>query len=263
MMGYETILLEKRDGIAYLTLNRPERANTLNRRLMEEVVAAMEEVAGDRETRVVIVTGAGQRHFCGGADLREANLASRDTGAGTPDAMGVFEKIPQPVIAAINGVAMGGGCEIALACDLRIMVDDAQIGVPEIKFGALPAGGGTQRLPRIVGMAKAKELIFSGNPISAQEAERIGLINKVVPREQLMSAAEEMARVFIDRAAFALATAKFLVNKAADVDLATGLTLERRLIMTMATPEERLAERDRAAATQSTYANIFSKATPA
>jgi enoyl-CoA hydratase/carnithine racemase len=262
MMGYETILLEKRDGIAYLTLNRPERANTINRRLMDEVVAAMDEVAGDRETRVVIVTGAGQRHFCGGADLREANLASRD-GGNTPDAMSAFEKIPQPVIAAINGAAMGGGCEIALACDIRIMVEDAQIGVPEIKFGALPAGGGTQRLPRIVGMAKAKELIFSGNPISAQEAERIGLINKVVPREQLLPAAEEMARVFIDRAAFALATAKLLVNKAADLDLASGLTLERRLIMTMATPEERLAERDRAAATQSTYANIFSKATPA
>jgi enoyl-CoA hydratase/carnithine racemase len=223
-------------------------------------VAAIGEVTGDGETRVVIITGAGGRHFCGGADLREANLASRDGGSTMPDAMSAFEQCPLPVIAAINGAAMGGGCEIALACDIRIIADTAPIGLPEIRFGALPAGGGTQRLPRIVGLANAKELIFSGLPITAHEAERIGLVNKVVPLDQLMSTAEELARVYIDRAAFALATAKLLTTRSLDMDLATGLTMERRLIKTMATPEERLAERDRAMALQTTYANIFSKA---
>jgi enoyl-CoA hydratase len=259
-MRYETILVELMDEVATITINRPDRANTISPQLVDDMTAAFRAIEEDAGVRAVIITGAG-RHFCGGADLKE--LGSGGGRGLNLDFFSVFEQHPKPVIAAINGAAMGGGCEIALACDIRIMVEGAQIGVPEIRFGALPAGGGTQRLPRIVGMAKAKELIFSGNPISAQEAERIGLVNKVVPPEQLMPAAEEMARVFIDRAAFALATAKLLVNKAADVDLATGLTLERRLIMTMATPEERLAERDRAAATQSTYANIFSKATPA
>jgi enoyl-CoA hydratase/carnithine racemase len=260
-MDFETILLEQRDGIAYVTLNRPERANTINRRLMADMLAALDDIAVDAECRVVIVTGAG-RHFCGGADLREAQVSSgmsTDRGAAR-DFITRIEEIPQPVIAAINGAAMGGGCEIALACDIRIIAQSAQIGVPEIRFGALPAGGGTQRLPRIVGPAKAKELIFSGLPISAEEAERIGLVNKVVPAEELLPTAEAMARVFIERAAFALAAAKYLVNKANELDLATGLDLERRVIATMASAEERAAARDRAAATQATYANIFSKA---
>jgi enoyl-CoA hydratase/carnithine racemase len=132
--------------------------------------------------------------------------------------------------------------------------------VPEIRFGALPAGGGTARLPRVVGFGKAKELIFSGLPISAEEAERIGLVNKAVPPEELMPAAEAMARVFSERAAYALSAAKFLLNKGRDVDTTTALALERRIINTMASPEERAAARDQAAATQSTYANIFGKA---
>jgi enoyl-CoA hydratase/carnithine racemase len=263
-MDYETILLEKREGIAYLTLNRPERANTISRQLSADVLGALDEVAADTETRVVIVTGAG-RHFCGGADLRD--MGRSVTGGGNPtvaaggrDMMSRFEEIPQPVIAAINGAAMGGGCEIALACDIRIMSTSAQIGVPEIRFGALPAGGGTARLPRVVGMGKAKELIYSGLPITAEEAERIGLVNKAVPPEELMPAAEAMARVFSERAAYALAAAKFLLNKGRDVDTTTALALERRIINTMASPEERAAARDQAAATQATYANIFGKA---
>ncbi|MGE3601508.1 MAG: enoyl-CoA hydratase/isomerase family protein, partial [Dehalococcoidia bacterium] len=170
-----------------------------------------------------------------------------------------FAVIPPPGIAAINGAAMGGGCEIALACDIRVMSTSAQIGVPEIRFGALPAGGGTARLPRTVGMGKAKELIYSGLPIPAEEAERIGLVNKAVPPEELMATAEAMARVFQERAAYALSAAKFLLNRGRDVDTTTALALERRIIATMASPEERAAARDQAAATQATYANIFGK----
>lgn len=260
-MAYETVILERRDGIAYLTLNRPDRANTINRQLSSDVLAALDEVAGDPETRVVILTGAG-RHFCGGADLRDMRPGGLGNvgGGGGRDMMSRFEEIPQPVIAAINGAAMGGGCEIALACDVRIIADTAQIGVPEIRFGALPAGGGTQRLPRIVGLAKAKELIYSGMPVSAEDAMRIGLVSRAVPAAELMTAAEEMARVFVERAAFALSAAKFLLNKSLDLDLANGLALERRIIGTMASPEERAAARERAAATQATYANIFGKA---
>src|SRR5271169_7059520 len=192
-MNYETIILERKEGIGYLTLNRPDRANTISLQLMREVVSAMEQVEADQEYRVVILTGAG-KHFCGGADLRDfaerarqrASSGSERQGGGdfvTPrrDIFNAFEESRVPVIAAINGAAMGGGCEIALACDVRVISDTASIGLPEIRFGALPAGGGTQRLPRLVGSGVAKEMIFSGLPYTAEDALRIRLVNKVVP----------------------------------------------------------------------------------
>ena len=178
-MKYETIILDRKDGIGYLTLNRPDRANTISLQLMHDVVSAMEQVEADPEYRVVILTGAG-KHFCGGADLRDfaeraqqraASGAERSGGGDfvTPrrDIFSALEESRVPVIAAINGAAMGGGCEIALACDVRVISDTATIGLPEIRFGALPAGGGTQRLPRLVGAGIAKEMIFSGLPWTA------------------------------------------------------------------------------------------------
>jgi len=257
-MSYETILVDKREGIGYLTLNRPERANSINGRLSSEMNDALDDLGSDGETRVIILTGAG-RHFCGGADLRAAfeNGGRRPTS--NVNFISHLEQVDLPVIAAINGAAMGGGCEIALACDVRVIASTAQMGLPEIRFGALPAGGGTQRLPRLVGSGLAKELIFSGLPISADDALRIGLVNRVASPTELMSTCEEMARVFIQRARFALAAAKFLVNEGLQVDLETGLKLEKRIIDRMATDEEKSAERDRAAATQATYANIFKK----
>jgi enoyl-CoA hydratase/carnithine racemase len=257
-VAYETILVEKRDGIGYLTLNRPDRANTINGQLSSDVNDALDDFASDKETRVIILTGAG-RHFCGGADLKSILERSGTRPRSSVNFMSHFESIDLPVIAAINGAAMGGGCEIALACDIRVMSSTATIGLPEIRFGALPAGGGTQRLPRLVGPGKAKELIFSGLPISADEALRIGLVNKVSEPEELIQTCEEFARVLIERAAFALAAAKFLINEGLQTDLETGLKLERRVINHMASDEERAAERDRAAATQATYANIFGK----
>jgi enoyl-CoA hydratase/carnithine racemase len=269
---YETIILDRKDGIGYLTLNRPERANTISFQLMTDVVNAMEEVEKDPEFRVVIVTGAGEKHFCGGADLRdfaerarEAKSRGERQGGGdfvSPrrDLFSALEESRVPVIAAINGAAMGGGCEIALACDIRVIADTATIGLPEIRFGALPAGGGTQRLPRLVGSGIAKEMIFSGLPNTAEDALRIRLVNKVVPAAALIPECEKIARVYIERAAYALKTAKALINRGVELPLKDALALERKMIAEMATPEERKKAQDQAAATQKTYARIFNKA---
>src|SRR5271167_506491 len=217
-MKYETIILERRDGIGYLTLNRPDRANTISLQLMRDMVGAMEEVEADAEYRVVIVTGAG-KHFCGGADLRDFAERARERASGGPERQGsgnfvtpqrdIFSALEEsrvPVIAAINGAAMGGGCEIALACDIRVISDAATIGLPEIRFGALPAGGGTQRLPRLVGAGIAKQMIFSGLPWTPEEAFRVGLVNRVVPAGALIKECETIAGVYVGRAAYALKT---------------------------------------------------------
>jgi enoyl-CoA hydratase/carnithine racemase len=255
-MSYETILVEVANEVATISLNRPERANTISPQLVDDVTDAFRSIEADAAVRVVIVTGAG-RHFCGGADLKELRSG---TGRGLNlDFFNVFEQHPKPVIAAINGAAMGGGCEIALACDIRVIAEDAMIGTPEIKFGALPAGGGTQRLARFVGLGRAKEMIMTGEPITAAEAHRIGLVNSVVPAEQLLAEAERFARIFVRHAPYALATAKRLIQKSLDVDLATGLQLERASIASMASPAERAREQERAAASQAAYGKIFQR----
>ena len=259
-MAFETVLLEKKDGIAHLTLNRPERANTISAQLAHDVLAAVDEVEADTACRVIIVTGAGERHFCGGADLRDPALRKGGLdGAAFPrrDFMSALETCRVPVIAAINGAAMGGGCEIALACDVRVIAETAMIGLPEIRFGALPAGGGTQRLPRLVGSGFAREMIFSGLPWTAQEAYRIGLVNRVVPAAQLIGTCEEMAKVFIERAAYALRAAKTLINTGVELPLAEALKYERKVIAEMATPDERREAQQAAASSQATYARIF------
>src|SRR5258708_17992999 len=215
-MKYETIILERKEGIGYLTLNRPDRANTISFQLMQEVVSAMAEVEADAEYRVVIVTGAG-KHFCGGADLRDFAERARERAAsgvrrrGGADFVGpqrdlfaALEESRVPTIAAINGAAMGGGCEIALACDIRVISDSAAIGLPEIRFGALPAGGGTQRLPRLVGTGVAQEMIFSGLPWTAAEAFRGGLGNRIASAAELLKVCGERAPVTLYRAACAL-----------------------------------------------------------
>src|SRR5271166_3278917 len=271
-MKFETIILERKEGIGYLTLNRPDRANTISFQLMREVVSAMDDVEADSEYRVVILTGAG-KHFCGGADLRDFAERARERASSgaerrssgdfvTPqrDLFSALEESRVPVIAAINGAAMGGGCEIALACDVRVISDAATIGLPEIRFGALPAGGGTQRLPRLVGAGIAKEMIFSGLPWTAEDALRIRLVNKVVPAAELISECEKIGGVYIERAAYALKTAKALINRGVEIPLKEALALERKMIAEMATPEERKQAQDAAAATQKTYARIFNRA---
>ncbi len=168
-----------------------------------------------------------------------------------------LENLPQPVIAAINGAAMGGGCEIALCCDFRIMADDAQIGLTEISFGALPGGGGTQRLPRLIGVAKAKRLIFLGTRLTAADAQSIGLVDDIGPRASVVEAAETLAAELAEMAPYALRAAKLIINEGMQLTLEQGLRLERRVIMTMGTPEERQAAIEQAMARSGTYQNIF------
>jgi enoyl-CoA hydratase/carnithine racemase len=268
-MKYETIRVERRDdGVAILTLDRPEAANTISRQLMADVNRALDAVDADAGIRVLIVTGAGDRHFCGGADLRDLTAARAAAPAAAPespapaarrDFIAHLEEVRQPVIAVINGAAMGGGCEIALACDFRLMAEEAKIGQPEILFGALPLGGATQRLPRIVGLARAKELVLLGRHLTASEALAIGLVTAVHPRARLMGEAERLAVELAEKADFALATAKKLLNRAFDVPLAEGLALERELVTRMATPDQMRAARERAMAKSATYSKIFSK----
>ena len=261
MADYETILLDldEATGIAIMTLNRPDRANTINAQLGRDIVDAMGALEREDAARVVIITGAG-KHFCGGADLRRGEGDSpgeRNSLANLQNVMNRIEDSTLPAIAAINGACMGGGCEMALACDVRIMAEGATIGQPEIRFGGLPGAGGTQRLARVVGPARAKEIIFSGRHLSAADAERWGLVSYVVPGAELMDRARELALEFAQRAKYALSAAKFLINHSMDVDLATGLKTELRVIARMATREEQAKERDRAAASEDTYRRIF------
>lgn len=256
----ETVLLERMGRVAVLTLNRPDRANALNPEMIEALQAQALDAASDPEIRALVVTGAG-RHFCGGADLR-AGVGGRGgvrmtSGPGAPNL--ALDWVPKPVIAAINGAAMGGGCEIALSCDFRLISTTAKIGLTEIRFGALPAGGGTARAPRIIGLQAAKKLIMLGEPVDAAEALRIGLVDEAIEPQDLLARAFKLAEQLSTRASYALRTAKQLLNTTLEVDLQTALDLERILISKMATPAEMQQARDEASATDATYANIFSK----
>jgi enoyl-CoA hydratase/carnithine racemase len=259
-MSYDTIRFDASDGIVQITLNRPDRANSMNRQLGADLLHALHAVEDNPEFRVVILTGAG-KHFCAGADLREAR-APQDMAAPRDDrnnAVDFLQFCRVPVIAAINGTALGGGCEMALASDFRVMADSAKIGLPEIRFGSLPGGGGTQRLPRLVGVAVAREMIMLGEPRTAEEALRIGLVNKVVPSDELLSECNKWARSLAEKPAFALKSAKQLIDKGIEMPLRDALNFERQTIGSMATLEERQAARDRAASTQDAYARIWRK----
>ena len=252
-MGEDAVLVEQRDHLAIVTLNRPERANTINAALQRGLREAMVRLANDGVTRAIVVTGAG-RHFCGGADLR----ARPEGPAFVPGYAFDFDWVPQPVIAAINGAAMGGGCEIALGCDFRIIATTATIGLPEIRFGALPAGGATARLPRVVGRTNAKRLIMTGDPLDAPGALAMGLVDGIAEPEELLATALALAETLASRAPYAVRAAKFLLNRALEADVASALALELRVAATMATPDELAEARAEAAAQSETYARIFS-----
>ena len=233
-MDYQAILFECRDGIAYLTLNRPEVLNARNRQMREELIDAVTTIRSDPEARVVILTGAGERSFSAGRDLKEAAqeevgvVAARQAKMEISDTE-MIARLNKPVIAAINGFALGGGCELALACDIRVAVEGAKVGLPEVSRGMIPGSGGTQRLSRVVGLGKALELILTGTVIDAEEACRIGLVNKVVPRDQLMAAAEEYAHAIVAKAPLAVVFAKEAVREGYEMSLDDGLRLETDL----------------------------------
>jgi len=225
------VLTQMEEGIATLTLNRVAAHNALSVELLEQLLDALHVIKFDPEVRVVVVTGAGEKSFCAGADLIQRGqmdmAQTRQHIQLIRSAVNELEALPQPVIAAINGVALGGGTELALAADLRVAVSTAKFGLTETALAIIPGAGGTQRLPRLVGVAKAKELILTARRIEAAEAERIGLVNTVVAPEELMATAYDLARAITKNGPLAVRQAKLAINKGSEVDLATGLAIEQ------------------------------------
>jgi enoyl-CoA hydratase/carnithine racemase len=221
---------EKKGPIAYVTINRPKVLNALNTPTWTDLHTAFEDVKKDASVRGVILTGAGDKAFVAGADISElANVDAYDAEESSRFGQGVLdliENLGKPVIAAINGFALGGGCETAMACTIRIAVEHARFGQPEVKLGLLPGGGGTQRLPRLVGKGRALQLILTGETISAQEAYRIGLVNEVVPAADLMARAETILKQILANAPIALKFSLQAVNKGLETAQSEGLALE-------------------------------------
>ena len=235
MSAFDTIIFEKKDKIAYVTLNRPQALNAYNTRMRDELYQVLDAIKDDDEVQVAILKGAGDKAFCAGADLTEFLSAPSATIARQVrferDVWGLFLSVPQPLIAAIHGFCLGSGIEIALCCDIRICSEDARFGLPEVGLGIIPAAGGTQTLPRTIGRGKALEMLLSGSLMDAQEAHRIGLVNRVVPRGEVIPAAEQLARKIMEQAPLAVMAAKQAVNRGMDMTLEQGLALERELAM--------------------------------
>ncbi len=222
MGSYKTIRLEQKEGIGYLTLNRAEVRNAFNQEMIDELQEALRVIDKDEEIRVLIITGAGKA-FQAGADIAELSLmAPLDIlrwNEGIVRINGSLEKLRQPVIAAINGAAMGGGLELAISCTLRIMAESAEMALPEVKLGIIPGTGGTQRLPRLIGKGLAAELLLTGDVITAKDAHRVGLVNRVVPDGETVKAAEELARKIMSNAPVAVEMAKDALEIGKDLPL--------------------------------------------
>jgi enoyl-CoA hydratase len=229
-MAYETILFTVDKGIATIAFNRPKSLNALSTKLLSEFSLALDAVEADPAVRVLILTGAGDRAFVAGADITEINtlnvLQAKLFARKGQEAVSRLQDLSIPVIAAVNGFALGGGCEMALSCDFIYAAESAKFGLPEINLGIIPGFGGTQRLPRRINPGRAKELIFTGAMISAAEAEEMGLVNRVFPAEELMAAATATAAAIASKGRVALRAAKQAVNTGLNVDLASGLSFE-------------------------------------
>jgi len=240
---YSTLLYEKKETIGILTINRPEKMNALSNQLTSELKTVLDEIEQDDKLRVLIFTGAGDKAFVAGADINE--LVIRDAQIGRKvskerqDLFSRIENLSVPVIAAVNGYALGGGLELALACSIRICSERAKFGAPEVKLGIIPGDGGTQRLPRLVGQGRAMEMILSGDFIDAHEAYRIGLANKVVPHEELMEKTLELADKIASRPPLAVQFAKEAVNRSVRSGSDSGYALESYLHALSCTTEDK------------------------
>lgn len=246
---YQTLLYREDGALATIQLNRPQKKNSLNGAMRQELEEALRGIAGKAEIRAVIITG-GDEIFCAGADIAEmggpANAeASYRHAREFQRLFDQVESLPQPVIAAVSGFALGGGCELALSADFRIASESARFGLPEIKIGAFPGGGGTQRLTRLIGAAKTKEMILLGDPIGAADALAIGLVSKVTANDQYLPEALKLAARLAALPRLALQASKMLINRSQDVDLATGLEFEARTFGAIAHTHD-LAEGTRA-----------------
>lgn len=233
MSGFKTLIYEKKDHIAYVTLNRPEALNVYNIQMRDDLYQVLSAIKDDPEVRAVIFRGAGEKAFCAGADLNEfltapSPVIAREVRFGR-DVWNLFLSIPQPLIAAVHGFVLGSGIEIALCCDIRIASEDTKFGLPEVGLGIIPAAGGTQTLPRAIGMAKALEMLLTNRWMSGEEAYRIGLVNQVVSRDRLFKTAEDMAKRIASYDPMAVRNAKEAVVRGLDLTLAEGLDLEKRL----------------------------------
>ena len=244
-MAYENLIVEHEDNIAVITINRPQVRNALNGATIAEISAAVDELANDPAVRAIVFTGSGDRAFVSGADINELRaLQSRqDAEEFAQRGQDVFYKVEQtakPVIVAVNGAAIGGGCELAMAGDVRVAAENARFGQTEINLGIIPGFGGTQRLPRIVGKGMAKWMIMSGELIDAQEALRLGLVERVVPAAELLATAKAMAKTLAAKAPVAIANAKEAINLGMERDLEHGLALEATLFGEVCATEDRV-----------------------
>jgi len=239
----ENVLYEKKGPIAYVTLNRPKVLNALNKRTWADLRSAFEDARNDAGVRGVIITGAGDKAFIAGADISElANVTAveaEESSTFGQRVLNLVENLGKPVIAAINGFALGGGCETAMACTIRVASENAKFGQPEVKLGLLPGGGGTQRLPRLIGKGRALQLILSGEMISAQEAYRIGLVNEVVPAADLITRAEAILKQIFANAPIAVKYSLEAVNKGLETSQAAGLALEASFFGLCAATEDK------------------------
>jgi enoyl-CoA hydratase len=227
-MNFKNILWEKKEGVGVITLNREDVRNALKAEICEELSEVLQLAEEDPEVRVVILTGAGEKVFSAGGDIKAmAENTMWDILNRKLDFFAQVHHFPKPVIAAINGLALGGGCELAMACDFRVGSENARLGQPEINLGIFPGGGATQRLQRLVGVGRAKELIFTGDIIDAREAERIGLLNKVFPAKDLLTKTMEIAKRIGSKGPLALKLSKMAINMGMETGLHIGLGYER------------------------------------
>ena len=242
-MEYKNIIFEKKDGIGYVTMNRPKALNALNTDVLTELDDVFRAIDKDEEVKIAIITGAG-RAFVAGADIAQMSelngTEGRDMTIQGQQVMELIESINKPVIAAVNGFALGGGNELSMACDIRIASETAKFGQPEVNLGIIPGYGGTQRLPRLVGRGMAKKLIYSAEIIDAEEAYRIGLVDEVVPADQLMDTAAKLAETIASKAPIAVKMAKAAINNGMNTDLKTGVQFEAEAYASTFVSEDRV-----------------------
>jgi enoyl-CoA hydratase len=243
-MEYKNIKFEKEESIAIVTIDRPKALNALNHEIIGELHHLFDTISEDSSIACVIITGAGEKAFVAGADITELSILDVISGRALCDrGQGLLLKIENlqiPVIATINGFALGGGCELAMACDIRLASENAKLGQPEVNLGIIPGYGGSQRLPRLVGMGKAKQMILTGDIVAAAEAYRIGLVDEVYPLADLLPKAKEMAKKIASKAPLAIRAAKEAINLSLNVALADGLRHEASLFATLCASDDKI-----------------------